>query len=189
MDDVIKLAAYVIIFIIIGGVSIIKKILEAQKRRHELDEKRAKSRQGGLRVEDDIRSEPAPAPGIRPAETETEPPTGEAISIEDVLRELTGAEVVTETPRIMAKPRRVKAIRQQEQEAKAAEISKIEQRMQETAVPSRSSSGLHFAPPVEPEPAKESGSWNEFTESIKDRDEIQRAVIVAEVLKRPRGRL
>ncbi|MBI4713240.1 MAG: hypothetical protein HY762_08090 [Planctomycetes bacterium] len=189
MDDVIKLAAYVIIFIIIGGVSIIKKILEAQKQRHELEQKRAKLRQGGLRVEDDIRSETAAVPGIKPAETETEPPTGEAISIEDVLRELTGAEVVTETPRIMANPRRGKAIRRQEQKVEETEALNLEQRIQETVVPPRSSSGLHFAPPVEPEPAKESGSWNEFTESIKDRDEIQRAVIVAEVLKRPRGRL
>ena len=58
MDDLVQLGAYVLVILIIGGASVIKKIIEAQKRRKELE----KNKVNTLRLDEYSEDQPQPIP-------------------------------------------------------------------------------------------------------------------------------
>ncbi|MDI6733265.1 MAG: hypothetical protein QME51_06890 [Planctomycetota bacterium] len=178
MDDLFTFAAYVIIILIIGAVSIIKKIIEAQKRRSEL-----RSRQGKtLRVEEKV-AEHFPA---RPLITETDIPPEEEeiheapINIEDLLKRVFTGEITEEKPETV---RRIRDFPKVELPPPTRE--KFTPQIKASTPPSDELKEMEGWGDVA------ETNWHQFTTQLKSKglSEIQQAIIISDLIRpRPRGR-
>lgn len=174
MDDMIQLGAYVVIILGIGGSSVIKKIIEAQKRRKELEQSRGKT----LRLDDEPRRPVAPRPVFddevsdREVITETDSESREAPRIEDILKEVFNIPA----PHHKKKPVRKHnsgMIRTESVQAKPRD------RLDREMIKSE----LEDVSAVEP-------NWRLFSDGLKLRglNEIQQAIVLSEIIRQPKSR-
>lgn len=174
MDDLVQLGAYVLVILIIGGASVIKKIIEAQKRRKELE----KNKVNTLRLDDQPQSIAA-----RTVVSEKEiPPTSEEqveaipVGIEDVLRKMFN-------------------IPQDKPQQDYIEEIEIQPQPQEPSVKKEQIS-VTVADKTTPQEidtkdsAPELASWDDFTDGLnaKGLTEVQRAIIVSDLIRYPVSR-
>ncbi|MBI5777910.1 MAG: hypothetical protein HZA49_00440 [Planctomycetes bacterium] len=180
MDDLIQLGAYVVIILVIGGASVIKKIIEAQKRRKEAEQSQVKT----LRLEPTYSREPR-----QPSAPETEEPDSEIVlesesasesgqkpRIEDILKEVFNIPTMTQKRDTVIKSitRKQKGIQQ------PVEKPQLVSAAVEEPVPT----------PAETVTASAEPSWEVFATGLKNRGltEIQQAVVMSELIQKPRAR-
>ncbi|MEW6027699.1 MAG: hypothetical protein AB1599_10465 [Planctomycetota bacterium] len=171
MDDLIQLGAYVVIILIIGGASVIKKIIEAQKRRKEMQERQGKT----LRLEP-TGTQTTP---VITVESEEEIPAPEAQNkpkIEDILKD------IFNIPTVPLKRETVIKDRQRKQRDMLKSVKKMQTAaaMVQEAAPA----------PTETVTANTEANWEVFAVGLKRRGltEIQQAVVMSELIQKPRAR-
>jgi hypothetical protein len=173
MDDLIQLAAYVLIIVVIGAASIIKKVIEAQKRRQEIEKHRVKTLQPERELFPKYTQEQTPsyppAPEKIPQEEIQE---GEPIEWEDVLKKVLGIPeekpvlLIKHKPNILGTPR----IRKEEVPLVTAKpISLKQDTIQE----------------LKQEDTERLLNWEEFTNNLKNQglSEIQQAIIISDLIQ------
>ena len=180
MDDLIQLGAYVVIILVIGGASVIKKIIEAQRRRKEMEQAQGKT----LRVEPTYSQETQERYPI-----ETEEPEGEIIlesesesqsggkpRIEDILKEVFN---IPTAPR-----KRTTIVRNipsnLEEKPQPAERQPMTDEVFDEDALTHSET---VTPSAEP-------SWEVFATGLKGLEltEIQRAIVMSELIQKPSSR-
>lgn len=202
-DDTIQLAAYALIIIIIGLSSVIKKVLEARRKRRILEAQQQKQNKsitaedsGGLRSGDEASTpseqkeipyremEPAPAPQPM-AETEGH----EAIDLEKVLRRALGLPAAED-------------IEKKERERKLAEIRQQQikiishQSVKEITTPAQSGTsepGIISGPEMGTYQQTNNfvddvaSGWSDFVNDLdtNESSELARAIILSEVIAPP----
>ena len=182
MDDLIQLGAYVVIILIIGGASVIKKIIESQKRRKEMEKTQVKtlsieptySRETIEHEQSVAETEESEDEIILESESETQ--SGQKPRIEDILKEVFNIPNVTHkrTTVIREKPRTQKDMPEPVKKMQMA-----------AAAVDESISG-------QPETVTQSAepNWEVFATGLKNREltEIQRAIVMSELIQKPRAR-
>jgi len=175
MDDLVQLGAYVLVILIIGGASVIKKIIEAQKRRKELE----KNKVNTIRLDEYSEYQPQPSASRTVVlEKEMSPKSAEQVEaipvgIEDVLRKMFN--ISQEKPQQDDSEETESPPERQEVAVKKAQISLV---VTEQTVSEEGDSK---------ESIKESTSWDDFTEGLKAKEltEVQRAIIISDLIRAP----
>jgi hypothetical protein len=180
MDDLIQLGAYVVIILIIGGASVIKKIIEARKRRQEIEKIQGKTLRldVGQPQETEAQTPQASEESEDEIILESEPETqsGQKPRIEDILNEVFNIPTVTHkrTTVIREKPRTQKDMPEpaKNMQMAAAAVDESISEQPETVTQS-----------AEP-------NWEVFATGLKNREltEIQRAIVMSELIQKPRAR-
>jgi len=190
MDDALQLAAYAVILIIIGVVTVMKKVLEAQKQRKLLEAQQPKKlvvtgQSRGLTAEEETPPPQLTLPESPAEETETEPEPSRqgGMDLEDVLRRVMGVPSggeETETPW----ERKLRRARAQVKTTpppppKPAKVT-----------PETPLTKVQIALPIEEVSALPSENWDNFIESLNqsERHELERAIILAEIVAPPLSR-
>ncbi|MBI4834319.1 MAG: hypothetical protein HY811_05845 [Planctomycetes bacterium] len=175
-SDLIQLAAYVVIFIVIGLASVIKKAYEAKKRRQEEEKKSGPSmaqpeKSQGLRMEEETETQ-VPGPTESETPSETEPPV---INLEDVLKKAFGFPGTTES---REKPPRIKP----------QKVWQVKEGINPTAA-------MEPEQPVLADGAEENKNisvtticgWDDFTQHLNENgsSELAKAIILTEIIAPP----
>ena len=167
MDGLIQLAAYVLIILIIGIATLVKKYVEAQKRRQEFEKKNVKT----LRLDTELSNEQTRTIIVERIPEREEEPETRPVSIEDVLRKILVAP--SEMPK--AQPIEEAIIQQMPSDILAKPLA-----------------SMRFADDNElsikiNETAEQPGGWHNFTAGLKEKEltEIQQAIIMAELVQSP----
>jgi len=179
MDDLIQLGAYVIIILVIGGSSIIKKIIEARKRRLEIEEQRGKT----MRLDVDRTRQAEEQPISRPEEMEREiviesesVEPAEKPKIEEILKEIFN---IPSVPQKRADV--IKSVSRQK-----------EKKPQPFIRPQMVNTDIGKILPLQAETITQSNepSWEVFATGLKSRglNEIQRAIVMSEIIQKPKSK-
>ncbi|MFH1227307.1 MAG: hypothetical protein V1701_05320 [Planctomycetota bacterium] len=174
MDDVIRLAAYALIFIIIGGASIIKKIIEAQKQRAEMERRRTTLNQSkpGLQTYQVL---PEPVAEKQPPANQTE------FNLEDILRKALFLPVEELQPKknVFRQPDR-----QAVQETNAESETEITTVYSKTAKTQEETTGERLKAISD---SKHAFSWQEFMSSLDEKrlSDAQKAIVLTELFNKP----
>ncbi|HLD35261.1 MAG TPA: hypothetical protein VJC37_00935 [Planctomycetota bacterium] len=178
-SDLIKLGAYVVIILVIGGASVVKKIIEARKRQQEMEKHRGKTLR--LDLERTQQTETQTASRIEEPEreitieSESENPV-EKPKIEDILKEIFNIPTAPQkrTPIIKS------AQRKQEEKPQAV----VQPEMVDASI------GEIRPLQVETITASNELSWEVFAAGLKNRGftEIQRAIVMSEIIQKPKSK-
>jgi len=180
MDDLIQLGAYVIIILVIGGASVIKKIIEAQKRRKEMEKTQVKTLRleptYSLETQEQHMTESEEPENEIILESESETGSGQKPRIEDILKEVFNIPNATHKRATVIRdmPRRPKHMPEPVKKVQMAEA------MVEEPAPTPAET---VTPSAEP-------NWEVFSVGLKKRGltEIQQAVVMSELIQRPKAR-
>lgn len=193
----IQLAAYVVIFVIMGIVTVVKKMAEAQKRRAAEEKKAGEHTRPtiakGLRPDKPaparipeplppVMTEPYPQPAEEPL-VEDEEEVGEekeGVEIEDILRKALGLPSSEQKPRspIPLKPKPI-----------VSEKTVIPQQ-EPTAEPSLEPAAVASAAEefvLEPDRVADKQGWSDFLGNLeaKELNQLQQAIIFSEIITPP----
>lgn len=178
-SDLIKLGAYVVIILAIGGASVIKKIIESQKRRKEMEKTQVKTLRldVGQPHQAEVQTQTvAPEPENEVTlESESDTGSGQRPKIEDILKE------VFNIPTVAYK--RSEVIKEIQRKPKASEpAQKVPQ------VSPMVEDGILGQ--TEPITSSAEPNWEIFATGLKNREltEIQRAIVMTELIQKPRSR-
>ncbi len=180
-SNLVQLAAYVIIILVIGGASVIKKMIEARNRRQEMEKLRGKTLRLDLEqpsqpeVQTAARIEEAEREIVIESEPEPESSAGKP-KIEDILKELFNIPTVPQK-----QPPVIKNIPRTLEETPRA----FERPQMSAAAVDESVSGQAETITSSNEP-----NWEVFAAGLKSREltEIQRAIVMSELIQKPRTR-
>jgi len=189
MDDLIQLAAYVLIFLVFGGASIIKKVVEAQRRRKLSEAQRPKEesitppkQSRGLTLEE---KQPEPveeeAPSIETYEEKQKP----EVDLEEVLRKALGF------PGTEPKQYQKKIIREEEETQLTLKPTVVKKETmpdahlteEEIHIPVDLEHALPAAGPEEPD----INGWDNFSKELNSEysSDLVKAVILSEIIAPP----
>jgi hypothetical protein len=178
-SNLVQLAAYVIIILVIGGASVVKKMIEARKRRQEMEKTQGKT----LRLEPTYSRE-AEEQTISPVEeaereviieSESESSEGKP-KIEDILKELFNIPTVPQKRTTI-----IKNIPRKPEE----KPQPVERPQMTVEVVDESISGQAETITSSNEP-----NWEVFATGLQSRGltEIQRAIVMSELIQKPKSR-
>jgi hypothetical protein len=193
MDDLIQLAAYVLIFVVIGGASIIKKVIEAQRRRKALEAQRPKDepitppkQSRGLTLEEE-QPNPTEEEEIPPIETYQEEKEKPEVDLEEVLRKALGF------PTTAAKQYQKKIIRAEEEMQLTLKPTVVKEKVktdepltgEEIPIPDNLEHALPAAGPEE----QDINGWDNFSKELNSgyTSDLAKAVILSEVIAPPKS--
>jgi len=179
MDDLVQLGAYVLIILVIGGASVIKKIIEAQRRRKEMEQAQGKT----LRVEPTYSREAEDQTISQVEEVEREviiesesESSEEKPKIDDILKELFNIPTVPQKRTTIIKniPHNQEDISQS-----VKRPSLTAEMVDEDALTHSETATLSTEP-----------NWEVFATGLKSREltGIQRAIVMSELIQKPKSR-
>jgi len=176
-SNLVQLGAYVIIILVIGGASVVKKIIEAQKRRKEMEKTQVKT----LSLEPTYSGEKQTVSRVEEVEreiiTESESENSDGKpKMEDILKELFNIPTVNHK-----RSTTIRNIpRTQEVKPSPAERSQMTAELVEENTSAQTDAEIHITEP----------SWEVFATGLQSRGltEIQRAIVMSELIQKPRTR-
>jgi hypothetical protein len=165
MDNLIWLGAYVIIILIIGSASVIKKYLANRQLRIEREKQQGKA----LRIEPEPAAQPTQPKPVTVERIPEPEPTGMPLSLDDVLKK-----ILTRTDE-----RPVPMAQRETEEPTTLKPVSVPYRPERTELTKAEYEPKYMA--------EEVNGWNYFTDGLKEKGltEIQRAVILADVFGAP----
>jgi hypothetical protein len=175
MENLIQLGAYVLVILIIGGASVIKKIIEAKNRRKELE----KNKVNTLRVDEYSQDQPQPAhveTVVLEKEISSKKEEEIPVRLEDVIRKMFNIPDV--------KPKYDNA------EEIEVQVQPQEAMIDKNYVPQAVDDKIASQEIDNKEHVQESENWDNFTQSLNARglNEIQRAIIISDLIRYPVSR-